>query len=45
MARGRRNIAETEIGTTGIGLKGVSGKKEEDISKLWKGKNKKDFIS
>ena len=45
MARGRRNIAETEIGTTGLGLKGVSGKKEEDISKLWKGKNKKDFIS
>lgn len=45
MARGRKNIAETEIGTTGIGLKGVSGKKYEDISKLWKGKNKKDFIS
>ena len=45
MARGRKNIIETEIGNTGIELKSVSGKKEEDISKLWKGKNKKDFIS
>ena len=45
MARGRKNIIETEVGNTGIGLKSVSGKKEEDLSKLWKGKNKKDFIS
>ena len=45
MARGRRNISETEIGTTGIGLKGVNGKIEEDISKLWKGKKKKEFIA
>lgn len=45
MARGRKNIAETEIGNTGIGLKGVSGKIEEDLSKLWKGKKKKEFIT
>ena len=45
MARGRKNIIETEVGNTGIGLKSVSGKKEEDLSKLWIGKNKKDFIS
>ena len=45
MVRGRRNITETEIGTTGIGLKGVNGKIEEDISKLWKGKRKKEFIA
>ncbi len=44
MARGRKNIAETEIGNTGIGLKSVSGKINEDISKLWKGKNKKEFL-
>ena len=44
MARGRKNIAETEIGNTGLGLKGVNGKVEEDISKLWRGKKKKDFI-
>ena len=44
MARGRKNITETEIGNTGIGLKGVNGKVEEDISKLWRGKNKKEFI-
>ena len=44
MARGRKNIAETEIGNTGINLKGVSGKIEEDLSKLWKGKKKKEFI-
>ena len=45
MARGRKNIVETEIGNTGISLQNVSGKVVEDISKLWKGKNKKDFIS
>lgn len=45
MARGRKNISETEIGNTGINLKGVSGKVDEDLSKLWKGKKKKDFIS
>ena len=45
MARGRKNIAETEIGNAGINLKGVSGKIEENISKLWQGKNKKEFIS
>lgn len=45
MARGRRNITETEIGNTGIGLKGVSGKIEEDLSRLWKGKKKKDFLN
>lgn len=45
MARGRKNINETEIGNTGLGLKGVSGKLEEDISRLWKGKKKKDFIA
>lgn len=45
MARGRKNINETEIGNTGINLKGVSGKVDEDLSKLWKGKKKKDFIS
>lgn len=45
MARGRKNIVETEIGNSGISLKSVSGKVEEDLSKLWKGKNKKDFIS
>ena len=45
MARGRRNIAETEVGNTGLNLRGVRGKVEENISKLWKGKNKKDFIS
>lgn len=45
MGRGRRNLNETEIGTTGIGLKGVNGKVEEDISKLWKGKKKKEFIT
>lgn len=44
MARGRKNIAETEIGNTGIDLKGVSGKVAEDLSKLWKGKNKKEFL-
>lgn len=44
MARGRKNVVETEIGNTGIGLKGVSGKKEEDISKLWRGVKKKEFI-
>ena len=45
MARGRKNITETEIGNTGLNLKGVSGKIEEDLSKLWKGKKKKEFIS
>lgn len=45
MARGRKNISQTEMGNTGIGLKGVSGKIEEDLSKLWKGKKKKDFIT
>lgn len=45
MARGRRNITETEVGNTGLRLKGVRGKVEENLSKLWKGKNKKDFIS
>ena len=45
MARGRKNIVETEIGNTGLDLKNVSGKVAEDLSKLWKGKNKKDFIS
>ena len=45
MARGRKNIAETEIGNTGIGLKAVSGKKEENLSELWKGKKKKEFIT
>ena len=45
MARGRKNITETEIGNTGLSLKGVSGKIEEDLSKLWKGKKKKEFIS
>lgn len=45
MARGRKNITETEIGNTGLNLKSVSGKVEEDLSKLWKGKKKKDFIS
>ena len=45
MARGRKNIVETEIGNTGLGLQNVSGKVAEDLSKLWKGKNKKDFIS
>ena len=45
MARGRKNIAETEIGNTGISLKSVSGKLEEDLSKLWKGKKKKEYIS
>lgn len=45
MARGRKNITETEIGNTGLNLKGVSGKVEEDLSKLWKGKKKKEFIS
>lgn len=45
MARGRKNINETEIGNTGLNLKGVSGKTDEDLSKLWKGKKKKDFIS
>ena len=45
MARGRKNIIESEIGTTGVDLKGVSGKNIENISKLWTGKNKKDFIS
>ena len=45
MARGRKNINETEVGNTGINLKGVSGKVDEDLSKLWKGKKKKDFIS
>lgn len=45
MARGRKNITETEIGNTGIGLKAVSGKKEENLSELWKGKKKKDFLS
>ena len=44
MARGRKNIVETEIGNTGLSLKNVSGKITEDLSKLWKGKNKKDFI-
>lgn len=45
MARGRRNITETEVGNTGLNLRGVRGKVEENISKLWKGKDKKDFIS
>lgn len=45
MARGRRNVIETEIGDTGLSLKSVSGKKTENLSELWKGKNKKDFIS
>ena len=45
MARGRKNINETEVGNTGLNLKGVSGKVDEDLSKLWKGKKKKDFIS
>lgn len=45
MARGRKNITETEIGNTGLSLKSVSGKVEEDLSKLWKGKKKKEFIS
>ena len=45
MARGRKNIVETEVGNTGLYLKGVSGKIEENLSRLWKGKNKKDFIS
>ena len=45
MARGRKNISQTEIGNTGINLKGVSGKIEEDLSKLWKGKKKKEFIT
>ena len=45
MARGRKNITETEIGNTGINLKSVSGKIEEDLSKLWKGKKKKDFLN
>ena len=45
MARGRRNIAETEVGNTGLNLRSVRGKVEENISKLWKGKNKKEFIS
>ena len=45
MARGRRNITETEVGNTGLNLRGVRGKVEENISKLWKGKNKKEFIS
>ena len=44
MARGRKNIIETEIGNTGLSLQNVSGKVAEDLSKLWKGKNKKDFI-
>ena len=45
MARGRRNITETEVGNTGLNLRSVRGKVEENISKLWKGKNKKEFIS
>lgn len=45
MARGRKNITETEIGNTGLSLKSVSGKVEENLSKLWKGKKKKEFIS
>jgi hypothetical protein len=45
VARGRKNINETEVGNTGLNLKGVSGKVDEDLSKLWKGKKKKDFIS
>lgn len=45
MARGRKNINQTEVGHTGLELKGVSGKVEEDLSKLWKGKHKKDFIA
>lgn len=45
MARGRKNISQTEIGNTGISLKGVSGKIEEDLSRLWKGKKKKDFLN
>lgn len=45
MARGRKNINQTEVGNTGINLQGVSGKVEEDLSRLWKGKKKKDFIS
>lgn len=44
MARGRKNISETEIGNTGINLKGVSGKVDEDLSKLWKGKEKRFYI-
>ena len=42
MARGRKNINETEVGNTGLNLKGVSGKVDEDLSKLWKGKKKKE---
>lgn len=45
MPRGRKNIVQTEIGNTGISLKGVSGKIEEDLSNLWKGSKKKDIIS
>lgn len=45
MPRGRRNLVESEIGNTGLHLKGVQGKVDEDLSKLWKGKKKKDFIS
>lgn len=45
MARGRKNISESEVGNTGLDLKGVKGKIEEDLSNLWKGKKKKDFIS
>lgn len=45
MARGRKNIIETEIGNTGLDLQGVHGKVPDDVSRLWKGKNKKDFIN
>ena len=45
MARGRKNIVETEIGNTGLDLQGVHGKVPDDVSRLWKGKNKKDFIN
>lgn len=45
MVRGRKNIVETEIGNTGLDLQSVRGKVEDPISRLWKGKNKKDFIN
>lgn len=45
MARGRKNLNSSEIGNTGLSLKSVSGKVPEDLSKLWRGKKKKDFIA
>lgn len=44
MARGRKNILETETGNTGLSLQGVMGKYEDDLSKLWKGSKKKEFL-